>query len=347
MSDDNSQSSNRPQMLIYVYLLALLLMISFYFNIPYIDSKNTSSVLNVLKSFFQGLLPNGIAAALMAIAAYLVLERSGLSNTQLLSREITSRIEQQIDELTKAGLLNVVPKSQLRNNSVIIINGASGVGKSTVAASLAQSLGIGSVLVTDFVREAMRFVLPPDDDRSKILKASSYEVHKHLQPLDRLATFDPRKPDDVLYEDVVKGFTMQCNMMVGAIEHIVNRVRDKKQAVVIEGVNLVTTQLLNSLPPDRPHILIINLHIHDPDVHISRLRERNEKCGLPADRADKYIKHKNSIRCIDAYLYQDAEAYVHSIRNILVIENSGKVKDTVHKIIKHLLDIDMLQMQQS
>ena len=107
---------------------------------------------------------------------------------------------------------------------VIVIGGATAVGKSTVASNLAFRLGIRHVFGTDIVREAMRSVIAPD--LIPELHASSYNAWKYLRP------WKTRLPDKVSL-----GFGGQARHVMAGVEGIVERGLTEGISLIIEGVH--------------------------------------------------------------------------------------------------------------
>jgi 2-phosphoglycerate kinase len=70
---------------------------------------------------------------------------------------------------------------QSKKSVIVLLAGASGTGKSTLASMLARRFGIQTVLSTDSIRHIMRNFLSQKDN--PLLFCSTYECHKHV-PLD-------------------------------------------------------------------------------------------------------------------------------------------------------------------
>jgi 2-phosphoglycerate kinase len=207
-------------------------------------------------------------------------------------------------------------KCTVPSGFVILINGGSGVGKTTVAWALARRFNIVSVIGTDLIREALRYdrEQKPRRRNSKLDK-SSFLAHENGD------------------EDVVTAFEGQCRELVGPLSKIIKRVRTKRDPVIIEGVNLVASQVFeDNIPTDAyTKILFVNLYIQGRDRHIARLQDRGEKIHQLADR---YVKNVEEIRLIDDFLQQDAQQLAEGCDKIMSIDNSGSLSHTVHLIAR-------------
>src|SRR6059036_1854091 len=106
---------------------------------------------------------------------------------------------------------------------VILVGGATGTGKSTVATEIAYRLGITRVTSTDFVRQTMRAFFSQDFMPS--IHYSSFEAG--------LA----RDEDDP--DRVVHGFLDQTRNVLVGVRAAVDRVLQEGWSMVLEGIHLV------------------------------------------------------------------------------------------------------------
>src|SRR5204863_5903247 len=109
---------------------------------------------------------------------------------------------------------------------VVLIGGATGVGKSTIATQLAARLGIVRVIATDAVREVMRAMFT-----SKLmptLYTSSFDADSALRE-------PPPRPAD----KVIVGFREQTAAVAVGIQALLKRAVVEGTSAVIEGAHLV------------------------------------------------------------------------------------------------------------
>ena len=221
-------------------------------------------------------------------------------------------------------------RRQLRAGFIIMVNGGSGVGKTSVAWALARRLNIPLVLGTDIVREVIRYGLPDDpENQASLLLTSSFLAHHRLG----------RELPEAGGDRVVEAFSLQSKQLVGPIVGIINRVRTKRDPIIIEGVNMLATYLFEEIPNDPKNaVFFINLYLDSPECHVDRLRLRGTAAHEFPELTDRYIREIDAIREIDEFLKQDTKGALASApmahESIMSIENSGRLSHTVNLIEK-------------
>lgn len=116
---------------------------------------------------------------------------------------------------------------------IIMIGGATGTGKSTIAAELAYRLDIARTQSTDMMREVIRPYLA--SQITPTLQYSSFEAWRGLLPLSSAA----RSQDN---NRVVTGFLAQLASMRPAIEATLERSFQEQEHLVMEGVHVVPAE---------------------------------------------------------------------------------------------------------
>jgi 2-phosphoglycerate kinase len=162
---------------------------------------------------------------------------------------------------------------------VIVLSGAPGVGKSTLATRLAVRLGVTHVVATDTIREVLRTVIAP---------AVLPELHASTYELD-----DP---------PASAGFERQSNAVVAATAAVANRLATERRNALLEGVHLlpgvITRSLLDhvALPVVIERLLVLD----DESVHQAQLKRRVH--AEPGRRGDRTIEQVSAIRNIQNIL---------------------------------------------
>lgn len=256
----------------------------------------------------------------------------------LLDRNIPKITKAELVTLTYNVLLNNFPEEVAANYLlvrrfreqktplVIIIGGATAVGKSTVASTLAFRFGIRHVFGTDIVREAMRSVIAPD--LIPELHASSFTVWKHLALWPTLTK-----------ERVSLGFEEQARHVMGGIEGIVERALQEGISLIVEGVH-VCPRLISKHLLEKPNVIAVFLKLSEEDAHLSRIFARSQNVVVIRPAA-KYIAHFADIRQIQDYIVDQAEkCSLPVIENINQAETVMAIISIILKRIKTLVQIE-------
>src|SRR5207245_6920411 len=109
---------------------------------------------------------------------------------------------------------------------VILMGGATGVGKSTIATQLAARLGIVRVVATDAIREVMRSMLSAE--LMPTLHTSSFQADTAL-----------REPPTAASEALIVGFREQTAAVSVGINALIERAALESTSIIIEGAHVV------------------------------------------------------------------------------------------------------------
>jgi 2-phosphoglycerate kinase len=201
---------------------------------------------------------------------------------------------------------------------IILLGGASGIGKSSVALELAHILGIQQVIGTDTIREIMKNVIAPN--LIPALHYSSYEAWRSI-------------PYKVKENKVVVGFREQALAVSAGINAAIERSLKEGISLILEGVHLVP-ELIDS----HPNVTMAVLHVGDTEVHKSRFVSRAEATHYQRD-AQHYIDAMTAIADIQAYLMESAHnAGVPVIENKDFGSTVTSILDLTTQRMKKLLD---------
>ncbi|HEU5226021.1 MAG TPA: hypothetical protein VFV29_09500 [Actinomycetota bacterium] len=172
---------------------------------------------------------------------------------------------------------------------VVLIGGATGVGKSTLATQLATRLGIVRVVATDAIREVMRALF--SHELMPTLHASSFEAGSVLR--------EPPSKDEVIV-----GFREQTAAVAVGVQALVERAAMEGTHLIIEGAHVVPGFV--DLDPWRDRILAVPVvvTIEEDEVHRSHFAARaSEHTGRPAER---YLDRFDDIRRVQRYIKSQA-----------------------------------------
>jgi 2-phosphoglycerate kinase len=170
---------------------------------------------------------------------------------------------------------------------VILLGGATGVGKSTIATMLASRLGITRVIPTDAVREVMRSMFTADLFPS--LHTSSFDAARLVRhPLPRSA--DP----------VIIGFREQVSAVAVGIEALVSRAISEGTDLIIEGAHVVPGFFDLERFEGKAVVVPLVVTVDEVELHRSHFLQRShESRSRPAER---YLDSFQNIRKMHRYV---------------------------------------------
>ncbi len=170
---------------------------------------------------------------------------------------------------------------------VILLGGATGVGKSTIATMLASRLGITRVIPTDAIREVMRSLFT--EDIFPTLHTSSFDAARLVRhPLPRSA--DP----------VIVGFRDQASAVAVGIEALIQRAVNEGTDLIVEGAHVVPGFLDDKRFHGEAVIVPMLVAVDDEESHRSHfLLRAHESRNRPSER---YLDFFDNIRKLQKYL---------------------------------------------
>jgi 2-phosphoglycerate kinase len=174
---------------------------------------------------------------------------------------------------------------------VVLIGGATGVGKSTIATQLAARLGIVRVEATDSIREVMRALF--SRELMPTLYTSSFEADVAL-----------REPPKGGADAVVVGFREQTAAVSVGIEALLDRAAIEGTSLVIEGAHVVPGFFDLASRSDRVLAVPVIITVEDEEVHRSHFDARSMDVTMrPSSR---YLSSFENIRRLQRYVKSQA-----------------------------------------
>jgi 2-phosphoglycerate kinase len=193
---------------------------------------------------------------------------------------------------------------------VLLVGGATGTGKSTIATEAAYRLGITRVTSTDFIRQTMRAFFSRDFMPS--LHYSSFE-----------ARVGPDEPEGML-----PGFLDQTRNVLVGVRASLDRALHEGWSMVIEGVHLVP----GMVPPiEGPLVVECIVAIEDEQEHLGHFHIR-DAASEGMRPLDKYVSHFADIRALQDYIVERARR-----NSVPVVENTS-AEQAVGRVIELVLD---------
>jgi 2-phosphoglycerate kinase len=232
---------------------------------------------------------------------------------RLLERKVPSVTNDDLDELTVDVLSELAGERYASNflkwrevgrlgvPMVLLIGGATGVGKSTIATQLAVRLGIVRVVASDAVREVMRAMFTRD--LMPAIYTSSFEADTALRE-------PPPRPAD----RVVVGFREQTAAVSVGVRALVERAAVEGTSFVLEGAHVVPGFVDLEPFEDRVLTVPVVLTVEDEETHRSHFLARAADGG--SRPFERYMRGFGNIRRVQKYIKSQALSH-----NVPIIPN--------------------------
>jgi len=183
---------------------------------------------------------------------------------------------------------------------ILLVGGATGTGKSSVATDVAYRLGITRVTSTDFVRQTMRAFF--SREFMPAIHYSSFEAGRAVA-----------EEESDLDQAVVDGFLEQTRDVLVGVTAAIDRALQEGWSMVLEGVHLVPGML-----PPIENALVVQcvLAINDTEAHATHfwIRDTDSEGLRPYE---KYLEAFDDIRLVQDYILRRAERH-----GVPVVENA-------------------------
>jgi 2-phosphoglycerate kinase len=185
---------------------------------------------------------------------------------------------------------------------VILLGGATGVGKTSLALQVAHRLGIGRVISTDAIRQVMRIMLSPE-----LMPA----IHKSSYDAWTAVGFEATPGAD----PVVEAFLDQAEVVAVGARALIERAIEERTSLVMDGVSLLPGRLGLDAYADRAHVIFLAVAVLDREAFASRFAARAQDEARPAHR---YVANLDAILRIQDYILEQAEAH-----DVPIVENAS------------------------
>jgi 2-phosphoglycerate kinase len=200
---------------------------------------------------------------------------------------------------------------QLDRPIIVLVGGATGTGKSSVATEVAHRLGITRVTSTDFVRQTMRAFF-----------SQEFMPSIHYSSFDAAAAVTDEDGDADL-----RGFLDQTRNVLVGVKASIDRALEEGWSMVLEGVHLVPGML-----PAIDGALVVPcvLTISSAEVHSTHfwIRDAHSEGVRPVE---KYLTQLDKIRKIQDYIVERAQR-----TRVSVVENAN-IEQAVASVLELVL----------
>jgi len=199
---------------------------------------------------------------------------------------------------------------------ILLLGGATGVGKTSLGLEVAYRLGIHRIISTDAIRQVMRIMLSPD--LVPAIHTSSYNAH---QVVGELATGD---------DPVVDGFRVQATTISIGVRAMMDRAVAENTSMILEGVSVVPGLIDLEHYAELAHVIFLLVASLEEDAFATRFAARaKDAARRPPHR---YLGNLGSILKIQDYLLELAEA-----EGVPIVDNSV-FDSSVTSIIRHVTE---------
>lgn len=184
--------------------------------------------------------------------------------------------------------------ARLEEPLLLLIGGATGTGKSTIATEAAHLLGITRVTSTDFIRQTMRAFF--SEEFMPSVHYSSFEARLALT----------RAEEEESGDAAILGYLDQTRNVLVGVHAALERAATEHWSTVLEGVHLVPGMVGTEYPG--AFVVQCIIAIEDESMHRSHfwVRDRSTEGLRPLER---YLDALPQIREIQDYLIERARRY--------------------------------------
>jgi len=197
---------------------------------------------------------------------------------------------------------------------IVLIGGATGTGKSTVATEVAYRLGVTRVTSTDFVRQTLRAFFSPEFMPS--IHYSSFEAGRALR------SAEAEEVDPLLH-----GFLDQTRNVLVGVNAAIERSLAEGWSTVLEGVHLVPGM---TAPISDALVVQCVLAIENEQAHAGHFWIRD----LASDgmrSLDRYLERLSDIRYLQDYIVERAER--EEVPVIVNNEREGAIRAVMELVL--------------
>lgn len=194
---------------------------------------------------------------------------------------------------------------------MILLGGATGTGKTSVATEAAHRLGISKILSTDTVRQIMRMMF--SHDLLPAIHHSSFEAWKELPPGSDAS------------EAVILAFKEQAVRVLVGVRALLERAVEENTSVIVDGVHLVPGLMEFRELEEVAYIVPVVVSTLNKNRYLERFPIRQSQARNRS--AKKYRDNFDSILQIQDYILQMADNH-----DIPIVENKN-LDETVASVL--------------
>ncbi|MGD2246868.1 MAG: 2-phosphoglycerate kinase [Candidatus Methanofastidiosia archaeon] len=198
-----------------------------------------------------------------------------------------------------------------KRSIIILLGGATGIGKSTVASEIGYRLGIHSIIGTDTVREVMRKMV--SSDLLPTLHTSSFNAWREIG-----------SPSSYI-SSLIYAFELQVSHVSVGINAIIQRACKEGISLLMEGIHLVPGHIDSA----EEAIFHYILKLSDKEEHINRFHARAKGSKRPPE---DYIEEIEQIRELQDHIIGRA------LKNEIPVLENKTIEGTVTDILNNMYE---------
>ncbi|MFP8881143.1 MAG: ATP cone domain-containing protein, partial [Myxococcota bacterium] len=199
---------------------------------------------------------------------------------------------------------------------IILLGGAAGVGKTSLALEVAHRLGIGRMLSTDSIRQIMRLMLSPE--LAPAIHGSSYDAHTAL------------RADSLGAEAVLAGFRAQTATVSVGIRASMDRAVSENASLVMDGVSVVPGLIDLESYAELADVIFLVVATLDEEAFRDRFAVR--AAGQKRRSPHRYLENLDGILQIQDYFLEQADRH-----GVPIVDNISFDR-SVLQIIRHVTE---------
>jgi 2-phosphoglycerate kinase len=175
---------------------------------------------------------------------------------------------------------------------LLLMAGATGSGKTSIAVEVARRLEISRVIGTDSIRQIMRLMFSAD--LMPEIHCSTFDAYRALN-LERSKGTDR----------VIDGFREQAQKIAVGVHALLDRAIEENISMVVEGAGLLPSVLDLDRYSENAHVIMLVVAALQAGAHESRFRNR---ATTALERvADRYLEYLDEILIIQDHILAEAE----------------------------------------
>ena len=199
---------------------------------------------------------------------------------------------------------------------ILLLAGATGVGKTSLAQEVSHRLGIPRVTSTDAIRQVMRIML--SKELAPAIHASSYDAHREVAGLEQSE------------DAVIDAFRSQATTVSIGVKAIMDRAVEENTNMILEGVSVIP----GLIDPDdwqgSAHVIFLVVATLDGEAYERRFSARAKQAGRRAQH--HYLENLDSILRIQDHILELADHH-----GLPIVDNDS-FDSSVLSILRHVTE---------